>query len=475
MKGSSHLVTAATGLLALLAAATVTVASATPTRTGGCARVDVMKTVFPNAGTVGFKTRWKIHRARRRGPTWPGWCGSWRTTYADSPALRPYHGRAFAEVEVSLYKTRREALVALREPAFGPIRNLPNGVRMRALVWRSNVNGKASHEVGGVASVVGNVFISSTGQGRPTARERGEQAVRAQIRIHRHIQAAVLRLARGQQRPANGAWIAYSTAPAGDLSGSDVLMVRAGGRPKLVAGRGHGEIANLCPAFAPNGKMLAFGRKAPRGSTIVVVRVTRDGSTRTPRAALKVPGRSVRCPKWSSDSSRLAYRRRNGTVIVRGLDGSPRHWAHGDPTIHDFDRSRPELLSPTSKLMASLSDFEIVVSRPDLSERRIIKDDPPSYAIAGWSPDGRKLLVMRDVGGGFAMRAVSVEAPFASTFVAEARVNGARSWPRFGDVSWQPDPFGSVSLRGRTPHRPLASSASPHPYTEATMQHSSRG
>jgi hypothetical protein len=46
--------------------------------------------------------------------------------------------------------------------------------------------------------------------------------------------------------------------------------------------------------------------------------------------------------------------------------------------------------------------------------------------------------VMRDVGGGFAMRAVSVEAPFASTFVADARVNNARSWPGYGDVSWQP-------------------------------------
>jgi hypothetical protein len=189
------LVTAGTGLLAFLAAAIATVAHATPTSASGCARVGVVKTVFPKAAAVGFNTRWRIARTGRRAPYWKGWCGDWRTTYTDyrgSPErqpLRPY--RAFAEVRVSLYKTRRDALVALDEPAYGPIRILPNGVRMRALVSRPSVDGDASREVGGVASVVGNVFISSTGQGRPPA-YRGNEAVRAQMRIHRRIHAAVL-------------------------------------------------------------------------------------------------------------------------------------------------------------------------------------------------------------------------------------------------------------------------------------------
>lgn len=186
-----------TGLLALLAAAIVTVAHATPTSASGCARVDVMKAVFPKAGTVGFNTRWRIARTGRRAPYWKGWCGNWRTTYTDYRGLperqpsRPY--RAFAEVTVSLYKTRRDALVALDEPAFGPVRILPNGARMRTLVWAPSVNGDASRQVGGVASVVGNVFISSTGQGRPPAYQ-GNEAVRAQMRIHRRMHAAVLGL-----------------------------------------------------------------------------------------------------------------------------------------------------------------------------------------------------------------------------------------------------------------------------------------
>ena len=198
MERSFRLVTAVTGLLALLAAA-VTVAYATPTNASGCARVDVMKNVFPKARTVGFKTHWRVARTRhRRGdPEWSGWCGNWYTTYTDYRGVprrqgaRPY--RAFAEVYVSLYKTHRDALVALGEPAYGPIRTLPNGVRMRTLVSRPSVNGDASRQVGWVGSVVGKVFIYSQGQGRPPA-YRGKEAVRAQLRIHRRIQTAVLRL-----------------------------------------------------------------------------------------------------------------------------------------------------------------------------------------------------------------------------------------------------------------------------------------
>ena len=248
----------------------------------------------------------------------------------------------------------------------------------------------------------------------------------------------------GRRIVRNGRWIAYSTAPAGNYSGSgsDVFIITAGGPSELVAGRDGGALWNICPTFSPNGRLLAFGRgtEAPRdGSAIVVVGVTSDGPTGAPRAILQVPGRRARCPRWSADSSRLAYLDRNGKLVVRGLDGSRLHRSAGDPTIRDFDRSESGILSPGGSLTASLSDSGIVVSRPDGSNRRVIEDDPPSYAIAGWSPDGRELVVMRDAGGGFEMRAVSVDAPFVSTTVADyVRVNTERSWPGYGDVSWQP-------------------------------------
>lgn len=194
MKGAFPRV-AAVGLLAFLAALIVTAASATPMSPSGCSRIKVMKTVFPKAGTVGFNSHSRITRAGRRAPLFDGWCGNWRTTYTDEripdQKLRPY--RAFAQFLVSLYKTHREALVALDEPAYGPIRKLRNGVRIRTQVSNPSVNGDATRQVGGVVSVVGNVFISSLGQGRPPAYQ-GSEAVRAQMRIHRRIQAAVLAL-----------------------------------------------------------------------------------------------------------------------------------------------------------------------------------------------------------------------------------------------------------------------------------------
>ena len=83
----------------------------------------------------------------------------------------------------------------------------------------------------------------------------------------------------------------------------------------------------------------------------------------------------------------------------------------------------------------------LVVERPDGSHRRCLPD-LGIYAVASWSPDGRKLLVMRDVSGWhFTMFAVSVDAPFEIVSVAEhVRVPNSHTWPGRGDVSWQPRP-----------------------------------
>jgi Tol biopolymer transport system component len=252
------------------------------------------------------------------------------------------------------------------------------------------------------------------------------------------------------QTGANGDWIAYSTAPANDPnprggypSGSDVFLVHEGGKPRLVAGRGNGEIWNLCPAFAPSGTMLAFARKGPGVRTIRVVGVARNGAIVAPRITIRVASsRLPPCPTWSSDGSRLAYLGRNGKLVVRGLDGSIRARRAGDPVIGDFDRSDSSIVSPTGDLVAhrSWNSCEVVVSRRDGSGKRVVDDFPCGYAIAGWSPDGRTLLVMKDMDGlHFAMIAVSVDAPFdARPVVVGVRVNHARSWPGYGDVSWQP-------------------------------------
>ena len=255
---------------------------------------------------------------------------------------------------------------------------------------------------------------------------------------------------------ANGDWIAYSTAPGDDQihrpgypGGSDAFLVRPGGTPRLVAGRGNGRIWNVCPAFSPNGRMLAYGRKAPAGQTIQVVTIAGSGAIVAPKKTLKAlgVGRSAPCPKWSSDSSRLAYLDRRDRVVVRALDNSIRPRRDGDPSRNDFKRSgKVKLIAPSGDLVARQFfdglGCELAVSRSDGSKRRVIDDSPCSYAIAEWSPDGRRLLVMKDMDGShFAMIAVSVNPPFAVTpVVAGVPVNHARSWPTYGDVSWQPRP-----------------------------------
>ena len=152
--------------------------------TSGCGRAAVMKSVFPKAEAVGFSTRSPVRRAGRRHPYWPGWCGNWRAEYKGYEG----HPGAYAQVLVSLYKTRSQALVALAEPAYGKTQILPNGVRMRSAVYTAHGGQYSGGSMGAIASVARNVFISSLGCCG------GRTAVRAQMQLHRRIQAAVLGL-----------------------------------------------------------------------------------------------------------------------------------------------------------------------------------------------------------------------------------------------------------------------------------------
>lgn len=170
------------GLLGLVFAAAATVAPATPTTASACARLSAYRAVFPAAGAVRFKTRSPLRRAANRAPFKDRKCGGFWTTYAG------YRGtQSTADVAVTLYKTRQDAVSALWEPLYGPELTFPNGVRVRTRV----------HELAtdsGVVSLVGNVIVSSTGVGPHDGTYSGAEANRAQLRIHRRIHAAVLLL-----------------------------------------------------------------------------------------------------------------------------------------------------------------------------------------------------------------------------------------------------------------------------------------
>jgi WD40-like Beta Propeller Repeat len=243
-------------------------------------------------------------------------------------------------------------------------------------------------------------------------------------------------------------WIAYATSgrtpgTTDITSGSDIYLVRAGVKPRLIAGRNGGKIRNICPAFSPDGGRLAYGVDSGQGQALVVLRVDANGvvgsTVRFPVSAATV------CPRWSADGKRIAYL--NGsTVVVRGLDGSTRAAVAGDPRIEDFGvgrQSTDRLLSPKGDRIAWLTgpDCQIMVARPDgTASQAIPVNTQCGYALPTWSPDGRQVLLMQDVSGiDFTMQAIAVDRPFGVvTIVSAVRTNGARSWPGWGDVSWQP-------------------------------------
>lgn len=248
-------------------------------------------------------------------------------------------------------------------------------------------------------------------------------------------------------RATNG-WIAYSTAPAdyegpiGDASflvGSDIYLVREGEEPRLIADRDDGETWNVCPAFSPDGRMLAFGQETRTERAIVVSGVSTSGSITEPNLRIAIAGAGLApCPRWSSDGTRVAYVQ-DGAVVVRGLDSSSAAMTDGDPELADFTHGRDSIASPSGQLIARDVGGTIVVERADGSDSRIVAQFS-AYALAGWSPDGRWILSMQDVSGfHFTMHATSIDEPFETVAIVErVRVNHGRSWPGDGDVSWQP-------------------------------------
>jgi len=166
-------------VVAAIVAATATVAFALPSGKPGCAKFAALKGVFPNARAIGFTARQPVSRASLRAPVWPGTCATWFTRYR--------RGSTGVDVSLTLYKTHKQALVALAEPAYGPVESLSNGALVRKYSGAASVDGVMKQDTG-VASVYRNVFVGSV--------SIADKAIplSAQIRLHRHIHAGVLRL-----------------------------------------------------------------------------------------------------------------------------------------------------------------------------------------------------------------------------------------------------------------------------------------
>jgi hypothetical protein len=162
---------AAVGALAATATAV-----AEPAGAPGCRQLGALRSAFPDAAAIGFTTRERVARESLRAPIWPGTCGKWFTRYRRGPAE--------IEVSLTLYKTHRQALVALAEPLYGPVKDLANGARVRTSISLASVNG-VFKTAAGVASVYRNVFISSLSIAKSPV------PLVTQMRLHRGIHGRV--------------------------------------------------------------------------------------------------------------------------------------------------------------------------------------------------------------------------------------------------------------------------------------------
>ena len=192
-------------------------------------------------------------------------------------------------------------------------------------------------------------------------------------------------------KPANGL-IAYDAL----TSTSSVLIVRPGDVPRQITGDAPGAFAlsGVCPAFSPDGTMLAFGSE---GSTITVVSIDGTGEATVVRR-LPDPDGSQHCPAWAPDSAAVGFLAGNALVILP-LEGAPVHvtdWP-GEPTVGysgytiSYPGEHSVRWSPDGSMIAvARPSGTWLVPADGGTPRRL---DPTPARSVSWSPDGRRLVV----------------------------------------------------------------------------------
>jgi hypothetical protein len=250
-----------------------------------------------------------------------------------------------------------------------------------------------------------------------------------------------------------GSWVAYS---AGYFEG-DVYLVKPGSAPHRILGSDDDTVAQVCPAFTPDGTRLASGEATGSDETgwedaaVRITDITAEGETGT-SIAIPLDGVSQPpCPIWSADGRWLAFgadsqpagvwgvarevwvvdaqtgetrtlSRLSATDIEWATDGAELNIADAEGILvysvaDDATRSMPDTAGAVG-LSASPDGTTLAVERRrsgsterserydlwlmslDGTERRILVEDYTHDRGIGpvWSPDGNRIVVQRDTG-----------------------------------------------------------------------------
>jgi dipeptidyl aminopeptidase/acylaminoacyl peptidase len=135
---------------------------------------------------------------------------------------------------------------------------------------------------------------------------------------------------------------------------------------------------------------------------------------------------------WAPDGTRIAFDRMNQGIWVGQVGGDGNELA-----VMISSTGNTPIWSPGGGEIAWQEGGRVVVAHPDGMGRRYVGVGG-AYGFGGWSPDGRDVLRMVDVGEAWDLVAVDVATNQQTTLLHAVPTGSARSFGRLPEVSWQP-------------------------------------